>query len=89
MSTRTLTRRRATRTAQPLTEPPVIEGDCPACRGTYPVQTVTVAGVGPVSQVPEHIRADRWTKRRCPCSGWLARNPRRASFFYREGVMFL
>ena len=87
MSTRT--RRRGTRSAPSLTEPPVIEGDCPACQGTYPVTTVTVPSVGPVLQVPEHTRADRWARLRCPCSGWLARNPRRAPYFYREGVLFL
>lgn len=72
-----------------LAEPSVIEGDCPACRGTYPVTEVpTCAGIA--LQVPEHARVDRWAaRRRCPCSGWLARNPRHRSYFYVEGVRFL
>ena len=42
-------------------------------------------------QMPEHPRANEFgpDARRCPCSGWLARNPRRAAYFYREGVLFL
>jgi hypothetical protein len=69
-----------------LTDPSerVIEGDCPSrrCRGTY---ALTAAG-----QLPEHDIATRWlTRRRCPCSGWLARNPRPRKYFFVEGVRFL
>lgn len=82
MSTRRLPRQSARRPVS-LIEPPVVEGECPSsrCRGTY---VLTATG-----QVPEHARADSWTGgRRCPCSGWLARNPRR-SYFFVEGVRFL
>jgi hypothetical protein len=72
-----------------LTEPPVIEGDCPACCGTYPVTEAHIS-TGTALQVPEHHRADRrTTRRRCPCSGWLARNPRPRRYFFVEGVRFL
>lgn len=72
-----------------LIDLPVIEGDCPACHATYPVVTVPTPA-GTALQVPEHPRADRWSpQRRCPCSGWLARNPRPCPFFYVQGVQFL
>lgn len=79
MSTRDLPRQRAWRS-----EPPAIEGECPSsrCQGTY---LLTASG-----QVPEHSAAASWTRpRRCPCSGWLARNPRPRGYFYVEGVRFL
>lgn len=67
-----------------LVEPPLLEGDCPSsrCRGTYELT--------PAGQVPEHERAQHWSEhRRCPCSGWQARNPRPRRYFYSEGVRFL
>jgi hypothetical protein len=61
----------------------VTEGDCPSC-GSGP-WALTAAG-----QVPEHDRPGRaGHRRRCPCSGWLARNPRPRRPFYVEGVRFL
>lgn len=88
MSTRSQPRQRAVRSSAPTIsspiEPSAIEGDCPSsrCRGTYVLT--------PSGQVPEHATATSWTtRRRCPCSGWLARNPRRRKPFYVEGVHFL
>lgn len=65
-----------------FTDPTVIEGDCPSCgHGPFPLTDA--------QQVPEHTRTDRGRIRRCPCSGWLARNPRLRPHFYVEGVRFL
>ncbi len=68
----------------PLIDPPVIEGDCPsrACRET-------AFRLTPAGQVPEHRRSSNPTARRCPCSGWLARNPRPRKHFTPEGVIYL
>jgi hypothetical protein len=79
--TATAARPTAARTHRPLVEPPVIEGDCPACRGVFELT--------PTGQVPEHARPDRGQRRRCPCSGWLARNPHPRKYFFVEGVRFL
>jgi hypothetical protein len=59
------------------------DGDCPNryCQGgPYALN----AG----KQLPEHDRALRGGGR-CPCSGWLARNPRPRPYFYVEGVRYL
>lgn len=67
-----------------LTEPPVIEGECPSrhCRGNY---VLTDTG-----QLPEHVSAGSGLRPyRCPCSGWLARNPHPRPYFYVQGVRFL
>jgi hypothetical protein len=64
-----------------LTEPPVIEGDCPTCKTPF--------ALNERGQVPEHQRPDRWPTRRCPTSGWLGRNPRPRRYFYVEGVRAL
>jgi hypothetical protein len=79
MSTRSRARQRP-----PLIDPVVWEGECPSshCRDTY---QLNAAG-----QLPEHAAARDWPdRRRCPCSGWLARNPRPRRYFYVEGVQFL
>lgn len=68
----------------PRVAPPVWEGDCPSarCRGTYPLT--------PAGQLPEHPVAAQWTcPHRCPCSGWLARNPRPRQHVTVEGVRWL
>lgn len=75
-------------TTQQLVAPTVIEGDCPACHGTFPVVAVLLTS-GVALQVPEHARVDRTRPRRCPCSGWLARESRVQRYFYVEGVHFL
>jgi hypothetical protein len=71
--------------ARPLIDPSerVTEGTCPStsCRAVYELT--------PAGQMPEHPRANEWAPRRCPCSGWLARNPQRRKHFYVEGVRFL
>jgi hypothetical protein len=64
----------------------VIEGTCPSssCGAVY---ALTASG-----QIPEHTRANRWARSRpgrCPCSGWLARDPHPRKYFYVEGVRFL
>jgi hypothetical protein len=62
----------------------VTEGTCPSvtCQAVYPLNEY--------GQVPEHPRANEWaTPRRCPCSGWLARDPHPRKHFYVEGVRFL
>lgn len=80
MSTRV--RPRYTRLA--LTEPPVIEGDCPSG-----VCAETSFPLTPDGQVPEHRKSSNPNARRCPCSGWLARNPRPRKHFFVEGVRYL
>lgn len=68
-----------------LSAPPVMEGECPSstCRGGPYELSAT-------GQLPEHPVATRWTRnRRCPCSGWQARNPRPQSYLPVEGVHFL
>ncbi len=84
----TLTRpRRLTRsTLAALIDPSerVTEGTCPSasCRAVYELN--------PDGQMPEHPRANEWAKpRRCPCSGWLARDPHPQRYMYVEGVRFL
>lgn len=69
-----------------LVDPLVFEGTCPSrtCRAIY--------ALTPAGQIPEHPRANRWASSkpgRCPCSGWLARNPRPRPHFYVEGVQWL
>jgi hypothetical protein len=64
-----------------LVDPVVIEGDCPAGHGPFPLNDAR--------QVPEHVRFDRAGRPRCPCSGWLARDPRPRRYFFVEGVRFL
>jgi len=62
----------------------VTEGTCPSatCRALYELNEF--------GQVPEHPRANEWVQpRRCPCSGWLARDPHPQPYMYVEGVRFL
>jgi hypothetical protein len=64
----------------------VTEGTCPSttCGAVYDLT--------PAGQLPEHRRANEWARpraRRCPCSGWQARDPHPRPFFYVEGVRFL
>jgi hypothetical protein len=82
----TATRTRPTRRPVSLIDPSdrVTEGTCPSsrCRAVLPLTDDR--------QVPEHDRAGTWYRpRRCPCSGWLARNPHPRRHFYVEGVRFL
>jgi hypothetical protein len=68
-----------------LIEPKVLLGTCPS-RSCQAVYSLTASG-----QIPEHPRANRWAQAkpgRCPCSGWLGRNPR-PDRFVREGVRWL
>jgi hypothetical protein len=85
------TQTRARRPTRSTTTPPalidpserVTEGTCPSsrCRAVLALDG---------DQVPEHPRAGSWRRsRRCPCSGWLARDPRPRRHFYVEGVRFL
>lgn len=72
----------ATRTRPLVDTEQVMEGDCPGCpTGPWPLND----GL----QVPTHDRAVPGGRRRCPCSGWLARNPHPRKPFYTEGVRFL
>jgi hypothetical protein len=66
-----------------LLDPAVLEGDCPnrACGATALALT---AG----RQLPEHHTVGA-RGHRCPCSGWLARNPRTRKHFAVEGVIYL
>jgi hypothetical protein len=60
----------------------VAEGDCPCGSGPWLLNEC--------GQVPEHTHLGKdGCRRRCPCSGWLARNPRPRKSFYVEGVQFL
>lgn len=65
----------------PLTGPREREGTCPACHGVW--------AVNDLGQTPEHTRADRSQPRRCPCSGWLAKDIHDRPYMYVEGVMWL
>jgi hypothetical protein len=70
---------------RPLIDPSerVTEGTCPSskCHAVLPLDG---------RQIPEHPRAGSWLRpRRCPCSGWLARDPHPRKHFYVEGVRFL
>ena len=67
-----------------LTEPAVIEGDCPSRMCAETSFPLTSGG-----QVPEHRKSSNPNARRCPCSGWLARNPRPRKHFFVEGVRYL
>ena len=61
----------------------VIEGTCPSARC---LAVLPLSG----NQMPEHDRAGSWLRpRRCPCSGWLARDPHPRKHFYVEGVHWL
>ena len=62
-----------------------VEGTCPSgkCQAVYELT--------PAGQMPEHPRATEWgpRQRRCPCSGWLARDPHPSALFVVEGVRWL
>jgi hypothetical protein len=66
-----------------LIDPPVIEGDCPNRRcGEIALVLIDAR------QLPEHATPGS-AGRRCPCSGWLAINPRIRRHFAVEGVRYL
>lgn len=84
--THTLTPPTARPAGPVLVEPPVWEGTCPSrtCQAVY-----TLTGGG---QMPEHPRANKWAQPnpgRCPCSGWLARDPHPRRYCRVEGVRWL